>query len=50
VLVVTDLDDARETIAAWRDDYNAVRPHSALGNLTPRDFVERLRQPEALSA
>jgi len=46
----TDLDDARETIAAWRDDYNSVRPHSALGNLTPLDFAERLRQPEVLSA
>jgi len=46
----TDLDDARETIAAWREDYNAVRPHSALGNLTPLDFAERFRQPEALSA
>jgi putative transposase len=46
----TDLDDARETIAAWRDDYNAIRPHSALGNLTPLDFAERLRHPEVLSA
>jgi putative transposase len=46
----TDLDDARDTIAAWRDDYNTVRPHSALGNLTPLDFAERLRQPGTLSA
>jgi putative transposase len=46
----TDLADARDTIAAWRDDYNAVRPHSALGNLTPLAFAERLRQSEALSA
>jgi putative transposase len=46
----TDLDDAQATIAAWRDDYNAVRPHSALGNLTPLDFAERLRQPGKLSA
>jgi putative transposase len=45
-----DLDDARETIAAWRDDYNTVRPHSALGNLTPLDFAERVRQPGMLSA
>ncbi len=27
----TDLNDARETIAAWRDDDPTVRPHSALG-------------------
>ena len=29
------LDDARETIESWRIDYNQVRPHSALGYLTP---------------
>jgi len=27
-------------IAAWRDDYNAVRPHSALGYLTPERFAQ----------
>jgi putative transposase len=32
------LDDARETIEAWRLDYNQVRPHSALGYLTPVEF------------
>ena len=31
------LDDARRKIALWRYDYNAVRPHSSLGNLTPLD-------------
>jgi putative transposase len=46
----TGLDDARETIAAWREDYNSVRPHSALENLTPLDFAQRLRQPGMLSA
>ncbi len=46
----TDLDDARATIATWRDDDNTVRPHSALGNLTPIAFAHRLRQPEVLSA
>jgi putative transposase len=45
-----DLDGARKTIAAWRDDYNSVRPHSALGNLAPLDFAQRLRQPGMLSA
>lgn len=33
------LDDARETIEAWRIDYNQVRPHSALGYLTPEEFA-----------
>lgn len=46
----TDLDDARATIAARRDDDNRARPHSALGNLTPLDFAGRLRQPGKLSA
>jgi putative transposase len=31
--------DARETIAAWQEDYNTVRPHSALGQLTPAEFA-----------
>ena len=33
------LDDARETIECWRIDYNQVRPHSALGYLTPEEFA-----------
>ena len=33
------LDDARETIESWRIDYNQVRPHSALGYLTPQEFA-----------
>jgi putative transposase len=32
------LDDAREVIEAWRCDYNAERPHSALGGLTPIEY------------
>jgi putative transposase len=32
------LDDARETIEAWRLDYNNVRPHSSLGYRTPEEF------------
>lgn len=33
------LEEARETIEAWRTDYNEQRPHSALGNLAPREFA-----------
>jgi putative transposase len=33
-----DLADARQIIAAWRTDYNEVRPHSSLGNLTPKAY------------
>ena len=39
--VFLSLHDARQKIEAWRLDYNEHRPHSALGDLTPREFVER---------
>ncbi len=32
------LAEARELLATWRDDYNRVRPHSALANKTPEEF------------
>jgi len=35
------LADARERIEEWRCHYNEERPHSALGNLTPRDFANQ---------
>ena len=35
------LADARRIIEAWRIDYNTVRPHSALGNLTPLVFAQQ---------
>jgi putative transposase len=37
----TSLDDASEQIERWRIDNNAHRPHSSLGNLTPREFAMR---------
>jgi putative transposase len=37
-----DLEDARAIIAAWRDDYNQQRPHSARGQLTPAAFAQQL--------
>jgi len=33
------IENARGVIEAWRQDYNAERPHSALGGLTPNAFV-----------
>jgi putative transposase len=30
---------ARSALGHWKDDYNAVRPHSALGNRTPIEFA-----------
>ena len=35
------LADAQEKIAAWREDYNESRPHSALDWATPAEFARR---------
>ncbi len=35
------LDDARSKMEAWRRDYNDVRPHSALGQRTPSELMNR---------
>ena len=32
------LEDAREKVEAWKEEYNRRRPHSSLGNLSPKDF------------
>jgi putative transposase len=37
----TSLTDAQQCIERWRRDYNARRPHSALGWRTPREFLLR---------
>jgi hypothetical protein len=34
------LSHAREALAIRKDDYNTVRPHSALGNLPPAAYAE----------
>jgi len=34
------LSHVREILAIWKDDYNTIRPHSALGNLPPAVFAE----------
>ena len=38
------LDDAKEKIDAFREDYNGFRPHSSLCGLTPNEAVERHHQ------
>lgn len=35
----TSLDHAREALADWKDDYNTVRPHSAIGNVPPAIYA-----------
>jgi putative transposase len=34
------LDHAREALAAWKTDYNTVRPHSAIGNVPPAAYAK----------
>jgi len=38
------LDDARQKIENWRQEYNDFRSHTALGNLTPTQYAEQLSQ------
>ena len=37
----TSLARARAVLAAWMNDYNNVRPRSALGDPTPSEFADR---------
>lgn len=37
-----DVSEARDIIEHWRVDYNEVRPHSSLQNMTPAEFAARL--------
>jgi putative transposase len=40
------LEQAREVIAAWLEDYNECRPHGSLGGLTPLEYEKaQLRTP-----
>ncbi len=41
------LDDAKQIIEAWRQDYNQFRPHSLLDHRTPSEFVGRWQQIRA---
>jgi putative transposase len=38
----SSIQQARDDIEAWRVDYNKARPHSALGNLAPAQYLARL--------
>ena len=41
------LEDAKAKIEAWRRDYNESRPHQALNDLAPQEYV---RQSDAFNA
>ena len=41
------MEDAKEKIEEWREEYNTFRPHSCLGDLTPEMYIEsQLRTAE----
>ncbi len=42
--------DAQEKAESWRQDYNANRPHSSLGNMTPEEFARSRRRIETEEA
>jgi putative transposase len=44
-----NLFEARGRIATWREDYNAVRPHSSLAYRTPNDFATLWQRPSSCS-
>ena len=37
--VFTTLDEVREQTEKWLNEYNEERPHDALGDMTPREFL-----------
>ena len=44
------LEDVRVHLEKWREVYNELRPHSSLGNLTPREWLEKQPKPEKTGA
>lgn len=42
------LEDARQIIETWRIDYNEIRPHSSLGQVTPKEYSNRVELAPAL--
>ena len=38
--IFRNIEEVRELTEKWRLDYNAKRPHEALGNMTPLEYKE----------
>ncbi len=39
----SSLKHAREVLADWRKDYNQLRPHSAIGNIPPAEYIRKFK-------
>lgn len=45
----SSLAEARELTEAWLEEYNAIRPHTALGGLTPYQYASiNVQEPESV--
>jgi len=44
------LEEVRRTIEEWRIDYNENRPHSSLGELTPKEFADQTTRKDSPSS
>jgi len=40
------IEDAKEKLERWRQDYNTCRPHSSLADLPPAEFAQRVMEQE----
>jgi hypothetical protein len=49
VRVFFALADVREKLELWRQDYNQVRPHSALADRSPEEFAREWQESSAAS-
>ena len=43
------LEDAKEKVESWRTDYNLVRPHGSIGNLTPAQYARLNQEPSRVA-
>ena len=41
-----ELPELNKTLLKWEEVYNTIRPHQALGYLTPLEFLEQYQQKE----
>jgi putative transposase len=48
--VFGNLAQARVALAAWRADYNQIRPHSSLGRVPPAAFAQAWRTEQQAKA
>ncbi|MCP5500603.1 MAG: transposase [Leptospiraceae bacterium] len=37
-----DLKEAKQIISEWREHYNSSRPHSALGGISPFEYLKKI--------